>query len=199
VLDALTPLAQGSPSAPRLHVQFGAYATFLSFFGLADLPAHDPVRFRRVVDYASSMAWELYRDDLGDVRVRFLFADGGDVARVGLRAAPLFGREAVSLPWADFERGMARFAVRDRKAWCEACGETAGVCALYGGSATGSSSAGGKDTNGITTVVAGVIGALVAVVVVLGLLSLVMFFTGVKLVKKSVLKNMIPVEKLDDA
>ena len=197
ILDALEPIVQGNPSAPKMNIQFGAYATFLSFFGLADLPAYDSIRFKSIVDYASSMVFELYRDNLGDVRVRFFFANG-EASRVGLRQVPLFGQEVMNLAWPDFEAGMTKFAVRDRKAWCEACGETTGVCSLYDTLSNGSPSS-GNGSNGISTVVAGVIGAIVTLVVILGIQTLVMLLGGLKVVKKSVLRNMILVEKLDDA
>jgi hypothetical protein len=196
ILDAFEPIVQGNPSAPKVNIQFGAYATFLAFFGLADLPAYDSIRLKAIVDYASSMVFELYRNNLGDMRVRFFFANG-EASRVGLRQVPLFGQEVMNLAWPDFEAGMEKFAVRDRKTWCDVCGETTGVCASDDASAKSSSS--GKDSNGISTVVAGVIGAIVTLAVILCIQTLFMHFSGLKVVKKSVLKNMISVEKLDDA
>ncbi|KAA8576585.1 hypothetical protein EYC84_006685 [Monilinia fructicola] len=45
-------------SATPLTIQFGAYASFLSFFGLSGLAALSPT-FTTIVDYASSMTFEL--------------------------------------------------------------------------------------------------------------------------------------------
>jgi hypothetical protein len=47
-----------SKSAPKLSIQFGAHASFLSFFGLSQLLAMSD-DFTSIVDYASSMAFEL--------------------------------------------------------------------------------------------------------------------------------------------
>lgn len=45
-------------SAPKVNIQFGSYATFLSYFGLASLPLEDG-SFNGMPDYSSLMIWEL--------------------------------------------------------------------------------------------------------------------------------------------
>ena len=50
-----------SGGAKKLGVQFGAYATALSLFGLLDLPKTSS-DFTGVIDYASSLVFELVTD-----------------------------------------------------------------------------------------------------------------------------------------
>ncbi|OTB01552.1 hypothetical protein M426DRAFT_323440 [Hypoxylon sp. CI-4A] len=187
---------------PVVSIQFGAYASFLSFFGLAQL---DKVSadFTGVVDYASSIVFELVTNNTSisssssssyptsdDVSVRFLLANG-TAAENTPREYPLFGRSDTLLPWNTFVAEMNKFAVGDTPAWCLACGNTTGICA----STTSSSSTDDGDANasstksgnGVTLPVAGVIGALVTLVVILGVEGLVYALAGLKLVKKSTL------------
>lgn len=185
----------------KLGIQFGAYATFLSFFGLADLPAANP-DFRGVVDYASSMAFELFTPANGsssadvsdeDLYVRFLFHNGSASAADPLVAYPLFGGANETVGWADFVSGLEAFAVRTTEQWCVKCGNSTGTCAAYadevgsssggsGGSGSQKSSGGGS---GISTAVGGVIGAMVTLAVVLGLEALVMVLGGFRLARKN--------------
>ncbi|GME22912.1 Histidine phosphatase superfamily clade-2 [Neofusicoccum parvum] len=190
-----------SKGSKKLGIQFGAYATFFSFFGLADLPAANP-DFRGVTDYASSMAFELYTpaDNVtsasfpsqDDLYVRFLFHNGTASASSEPVAYPLFGGSNTSVSWTDFVAGMEKFAIRTTEQWCTKCGNTTGSCAAYAGE-SGSSSGSGSDesgsgsgkSNGISTAVGGVIGAMVTLAVVLGLEALVMVVGGFRLAKKN--------------
>src|SRR5262249_41716180 len=71
-------------ASPILTTHFGAYATFLSFFGLPTLPAASP-DFYGIPDYASAMIFELFAPNGSsssgipnpdDLQVRFLFHNG---------------------------------------------------------------------------------------------------------------------------
>lgn len=203
IVTQLNATLTGKSSQP-LAVQFGAYASFLSFFGLAQLQKVSD-DFTGIVDYAASMSFELVTnsDDVSgssypassDVSVRFLFSNG-TAAQNEPVAYPLFGQSETLLPWATFVSEMNKFAIADTASWCTACGNSTGVCAEY---ASGSSSSGSGDAssssastgsgsgNGISLPVAGVIGALVTLVVILGLEALVYLLAGLKLVKKTTL------------
>ncbi|KAK8049120.1 histidine acid phosphatase [Apiospora phragmitis] len=181
-----------SKSKSPLDIQFGAYASFSSFFGLAQLQKLS-ADFTGIVDYASSMAFELVTNSTSspvskdDVSVRFLFSNGtaGAVGNVPV-AYPLFGRSEILLPWSVFADEMNKFAIGDTKSWCTACGNSTGQCAQYASSGdNGSATAASKSGNGISTAVAGVIGALVTLVVILGIEGLVYVLAGLRLVKKS--------------
>ncbi|KAG4216831.1 hypothetical protein PC116_g34688, partial [Phytophthora cactorum] len=132
-------------------IQFGAYASFMSFFGLAQLDKLS-ADFTGVVDYASSIVFELVTNastssssssssypSLDDVSVRFLLANGS-AAQNAPREFPLFGRSQSPLPWSDFAAEINKFAIGDTAAWCQACGNTTGICASAASSSGGSSS-----------------------------------------------------------
>jgi hypothetical protein len=180
----------------KLGIQFGAYGTFMAFFGLAQLPAASD-DFTGIVDYASSFALELVTNSTAklpaaaDVSVRFLFSNGSaGIGEAGLAPFPLFGGKETLLPWATFAEQMGKFALGDTSDWCKACGNTAGVCATASVSSSGSGSSGSGDSagdsgsGGVSKPVAGVIGAVVALVVVLALEGLVMAVAGLRVIKK---------------
>ncbi|KAK8089517.1 histidine acid phosphatase [Apiospora hydei] len=194
ILQQLQSALDGkSKSTSPLGIQFGAYASFSSFFGLAQLQKLS-ADFTGIVDYASSMAFELVTNSTSspvsedDVSVRFLFSNGAAGAAGNVPVAyPLFGRSEVLLPWSAFAGEMNKFAIGDTKSWCTACGNSTGQCAQYasGSSSGGDATAASKSGNGISTAVAGVIGALVTLVVILGIEGLVYALAGLRLVKKS--------------
>ncbi|KAI0489550.1 putative histidine acid phosphatase [Xylaria cf. heliscus] len=197
IVEALNDTIAGRSKQP-LHIQFGAYGSFSSFFGLAQLPAVSD-DFTGVVDYAASMAFELVTNatvsdaypSADDISVRFLFANGS-AATVTPAAYPLFGQQETVLPWSTFVSEINKFAVGDTPDWCRVCGVTTGSCAsTSAGSGSGGDNAAtttkSGSGNGISLPVAGVIGALVTLAVVLGAEALIYFLSGVTFVKKSTL------------
>lgn len=181
----------------KIGVQFGAYATFASFFGLADLPSANP-DFRGVTDYASAMTFELFTNSseqvsstsypaVDDIYVRFLFHNGTTNSTSEPVAYPLFGTGRDTISWNDFTENMNKFSVGSNEDWCTACGNTTGTCAAYspdGASSTSSSSDKSGSGNGLSPVVNGVIGAMVTLAVVLGLEALVLAVVGLRVVSK---------------
>ncbi|PNP77445.1 hypothetical protein FNYG_09321 [Fusarium nygamai] len=189
IIEALEPLAEGK-KGPKVNIQFGAYAAFMSFFGLAGL---DKVSsdFKGVVDYASSMAFELVTNATNptadDVSVRFYFANG-TAAQHTPKLFPLFGKDQTTISWKDFKTGMSDFAIEDTKHWCKLCGNNDGTCASNSDDdSTSSQSSSGGSGNGVSKPVAGVIGALVTLVVILGVQAAFILLGGLRLVKKSTL------------
>lgn len=182
-------VAAKKTTAPRFNVQFGAYGTFMAFFGLANLPAVNP-DFYGICDYASSMAFELVAPTVdakeSDISVRFLFANG-TAAYHEFKNYPLFGQDKTTLPWADFKNGMSKFAVMNNQQWCNTCGNTSGSCAPNSTASTADQSSASGSSSGVSRPVAGVIGALVTLVVILGAQALVMLVGGVRFAKKSTL------------
>lgn len=92
------------------------------------------------------------------------------------------------MKWNDFKTSMMDFAIEDDQHWCSLCGNTDGACASNStssdnGSSSSSSSGGGG--GGVSKPVAGVIGALVTLVVILGIEAIIMLLGGLRLVKKS--------------
>lgn len=193
--------AADSLEGPKIGVQFGAYATFMSFFGLADLDEVDE-DFTGVTDYASSMVFEMFTNasstavtsanypSENDIFVRFLYHNGTASNKSQPEAYPLFGSGQNELRWSDFMDGMNGFSIGDAETWCHACGNTTGSCAAYAPvdaspSPTDSrSDVSGGCSDGVSPAVNGVIGAMVTLAVVLGIEGLIMLVGGFRVVKK---------------
>jgi hypothetical protein len=112
-------------SKTQVGIQFGAYASFLSFFGLAQLPAVSD-NFTGIVDYASAMTFELVTNSTvsstsypptDEISVRFLFSNG-TAAENPLTVYPLFGQSETVLPWKTFVSEMNKFAIGSQADWC---------------------------------------------------------------------------------
>ncbi|KAF2417256.1 phosphoglycerate mutase-like protein [Tothia fuscella] len=182
-----------SKGASKLGIQFGAYASFLSFFGLSNLTAASP-DFYGVPDYASSMVFELFSNGAAasefpsadDLQIRFLFHNGSAASSADPTPFALFGGNDMSIPWNRFSEKMEKFAIGTAEQWCNACGNSTGTCAGYGESGTSSSQSAPSHHNrhGISAAVGGVIGAMVTLAVLLGLGSLVILVGGMRLVSK---------------
>ena len=181
----------------KITIQFGAYGSFQSFFGLANLTSANS-DFFGVPDYTSTMTFELYTDAApspfpatSELRVRFLFHNGTTSNSSQPTTYPLFGGSALDLSWQDFTNGMQKFAIGDQKDWCQACGNTTGVCADATSSSSSndsnSASASSSDGsgNGMSLAVAGVIGAMVTLAVILGVEGLILLVGGLRLVNKN--------------
>jgi hypothetical protein len=183
----------------KMGIQFGAYASFLSYFGLANLTMANE-DFYGVPDYASAMVFELFANGTqsgfpaaSDLQIRFLFHNGTTSNSSEPIVYPLFGDSETSIPWTTFASKMNSIAVSTTEQWCTKCGNSTGSCAAYasssGSGSTGSSASGsgsGK-SSGISKAVAGVIGAMVTLAVILGLEALIMLVGGFRLINK---KNM---------
>ncbi len=196
----------------KLNIQFGAYASFLSFFGLAKLPAANP-DFYGIPDYAASMTFELFTTSpttpfpaAADIMVRFLFHNGTATNSSELITYPLFGQSKYTLPWSSFVDGMEKFAIGSQQAWCQACGNTTGICADIGSPSASSNTGSGSSTTsssssrgGVSPVVGGVIGAMVTLAVILIIEALVLSVGGVRLIRKKGLERTDREEKLEGA
>ena len=182
----------------KIGIQFGSYGTFSSFFGLADLPSVNP-DFFGIADYASSMVFELFTNASTEVSstnysgedelyVRFLWHNGTASNTSEPTAYPLFGSGQEALRWEDFTSGMNKFAIKNQEQWCTTCGNFTGTCAAYASEVTGGSNSGSNNSKGhiggMSLAVAGVIGAMVTLGVILGLEALILLLSGLRLVSK---------------
>ena len=197
IVQGLNTTIVGNGST-KLTIQFGAYGSFQSFFGLANLTQANE-DFYGIPDYASTMVFELYTDtnvssfpSTNDLRVRFLFHNGTTNSTSEPTAYPLFGSNSQNLSWADFTSGMGKFSIGNQNDWCSACGNTTGVCSSSvlsssgsDGNSSSSSSTNSNDSgNGLSPVVNGVIGAMVTLAVILGLEMLTLLLGGYRIVSK---------------
>lgn len=194
VLTALNKtISSGGKS--KLNIQFGAYATFLAYFGLSGL-AND-VEFTGMPVYASSMVWELVTNASGtgmpsesDINVRFLFHNGTSIeGSTELQTYPLFGQSDVEIPWTQFVDSTKKFAITSQEQWCQACGNSTGICSSTSDSSTNTSSSNSSSNGGMSLAVAGVIGAMVTLGVLAGLTALLLLAFNLRLVRKSALTS----------
>lgn len=206
----------GKGGKSKIGIQFGAYATFASFFGLADLSLVKE-DFMGIVDYASAMTFELFTNSsstsssssstpssLGEVEneedlyIRFLFHNGTSSSTSEPTIYPLFGTQQETITWKEFTAQMERFAIGSTEEWCLACGNSTGSCAGYSSSSSSSSSPsssssgngnGNGNGNGLSPAVNGVIGAMVTLAVILGLEALILGLGGLRIVSKKKMNN----------
>lgn len=148
------------------------------------------------------MVWELLTNasnvttfpSADDISVRFLFHNGTTSNISEPVAYPLFGGDQTIISWNDFVTGMDKFAISNQESWCKACGNSTGVCAssTSTSSSSGSSSGASSSTSstssshsgGMSKAVAGVIGAMVTLAVILGLEILALLIGGFRIVSK---------------
>lgn len=197
-MEALNTTITGQ-SATLFNVQFGEYANFLSFFGLAQLPAVS-VNFTGINNFASSMVFELVTNSsvtnvsypsLEEISVRFFFANG-TAGQAPLNQYPLFGQTQMELPWNTFVSEIDKFAIGNQSAWCSACGSSSTGCnttSTVSGTSSPSATASSSSGDGISRAVAGVIGAMVTLGVILALIALLMLVGKFRLVKKGKAAN----------
>ncbi|KAJ5177298.1 uncharacterized protein N7482_003175 [Penicillium canariense] len=192
ILSGLNETIATDGKKSKLGVQFGSYGTFMSFFGLVQLPAAS-VDFTGIADYASSMVLELVTNATGtgfpsedDISVRFMFHNGTITGSAEPTVFPLFGQSNDLLPWSDFKSGIEKIAVTSDDDWCNMCGNTDGKCASSTASTNAdSSSSSGSNSSGMSHAVAGVIGAMVTLAVILGLEALFFLVGGFRIAKRS--------------
>ncbi|KAJ5380727.1 uncharacterized protein N7496_003155 [Penicillium cataractarum] len=196
--EVLTSLNKtiSSGGKSKLNIQFGAYATFLAYFGLAGLSNN--VNFTGMPVYASSMTWELVTNTSGtgmpsesDINVRFLFHNGTSIeGSTELEAYPLFGQSDVEIPWTQFVDSTKKFAITSQQQWCQACGNSTGICSSTSDSSSNASSSKSSSSGGMSLAVAGVIGAMVTLGVLAGLTALLLLVFNLRLVRKSTLASL---------
>lgn len=178
----------------KLNIGFGSYGTIFSLFGLLQMPAAS-VNFTGIPDYASSMVFELVTDaegtdfptDKSDLSVRFLFHNGTITGGSEPTAYPMYGQSSELISWNDFVTKTTEIAVVNDDEWCTMCGNTDGKCASSDStsSSSGSASASSTGGSGISRAVAGVIGAMVTLAVILGLQALFFLVGGFRIAKRN--------------
>jgi len=196
-----TITAAGKVSGPKFAVQFGAYGTITSLFGLTNMTVVDPM-FYGIPGYASALTFELFTDSnytgafpaVDDLQVRLLWHNGSTTTGDDLtpEVYPMFGQSETSLAWTDFSSRMAGISVGSNAEWCVACGNTTGTCAgtssasAESGSDNSDSNAGGSH---MSNVVAGVIGAMITLGVIFGAEALILLVGGWRMVRKRTMRN----------
>lgn len=138
-----------------------------------------------IPDYASFLSFELLTNSTSitpapsDISVRFIFHNGTVSNTSAPAVYPLFGQSNEVIPWSTFVSEMSQVAIGDQASWCHVCGNTSAICASSSASSSSTSSSGG-----VSKATAGVIGAIVALAVLLGLEALFIVLGGYRLRKK---------------
>ncbi|KAJ5088975.1 ATPase AAA-type core [Penicillium argentinense] len=176
----------------KLGVQFGSYGTFFSWFGIMQMPkASDD--FTGIVDYASTFTLELVSNATGtefpssdDISVRFSFHNGTVSSSSEPTVFPMFGRSEDLISWSDFVTESEKIAIASDSEWCDLCGNTEGKCSSSSSNsdATSASTDSIGGSGGVSRPVAGVIGAMVTLAVILGLEALFFLVGGFTIAKR---------------
>ncbi|MCJ1259132.1 hypothetical protein MMC24_006967 [Lignoscripta atroalba] len=196
ILGLLFTNVETSGRRSKLNLLFTSFEPMISFAALAGLPPFYS-NFYGLPDYGSSMVFEMFSTnandsggypDPSDLRVRFLFRNGTDPTS-NLNAYPLFGRGdgSITMSLDDFATDIGRIMLASIGDWCTICGSMSVFCPAYTNSTfindSGSESDASTTTrhSGVQPVIAGVIGAIVALVVAGLLFALAMLIGGVRL------------------
>ncbi|KAI7162945.1 hypothetical protein KC349_g1661 [Hortaea werneckii] len=188
----------------KLSILFGDFEPLLSFFALNKLPGRN-ANFYGLPDFGSVAVLELFSwtNDTGsasfptstdDLYVRFWFRNGtqdsNEYENRVFRQYGLFNRgpSQMDMSWAEFERGMYRILLPSVGDWCLQCGAQNVFCSLWNSSLSVGSTAAMTATTSSSgsssrpaPAVAGVIGAVVALVVAGLIFTAVMLLGGVRL------------------
>jgi len=176
----------------------------MALFSLLELPTVNP-DFKYLPPFASAMAFELfsYSNDstegiypsVDDLWVRFLYLNGslGDEnPSPSIQAYSLFGRDPdqLDMPWQDFYSLMESVSLDNVGDWCLICTSSSIFCpALVGDDTSSTSLISSQKSSKVTPTVAGVIGAIVTLVVAGILFALLMLLGGVRLYRNQETKK----------
>lgn len=174
-----------------LTLLFGDQAPMVSLLSLIKADAHDTT-FRSIPPFASAIIFELFStgksssfpSSKNDLWVRFYFHNGTDYSAKQLTAFPTFGNgpSRTDMPWSEFEAQFANIAVPTVADWCHACSSASLFCTGVDEknlSLTLPSSLSRKKKS-ISPTVAGVIGAIVTLVLAALLFGLAMLLGGLR-------------------
>lgn len=179
----------------KLNLLFGAFEPMISFAALTQLPKTN-TQFYGMPEDGSSMVFELYSEGRNssagypynsELFVRFLFRNGTDPSSA-LITYPLFGRsETQALSFNDFVKLSRNIALASVGDWCNVCQSYTVFCRAFIGvdftNDNGSTSLAAPMAarNTMKPAVAGVIGAVVSLVVAGIVFAIAMLIGGVRL------------------
>lgn len=168
----------------KLNLLFGDFASLMSLIALTDLPSQNP-NFYGMANFASMAVFELfsYTDGSGnapfpsedELHVRFYFQNG---TNDDYQSYPLFGQgpDAIDMTWSDFQTSMYQLVPGSDGVWCDQCMSANLFCAYWDATRSLTASEIEGTNYKVEPVVAGVIGALVALIVASLIFAAVMFF-----------------------
>lgn len=197
IVGLLTLNIESKGELGKLNLLFGTFDPMISFAALTQLPKTN-TQFYGMPEDGSSMVFELYSEnhnssagypDTSELLVRFLFRNGTDSSSA-LITYPLFGRsETQTLSLNDFMTQSQNIALASIGDWCNACQSYSYTvfCAAFVGVDFTNSSGPNADSapvaakNTMKPAVAGVIGAVIALVGAGIIFAIAMLVGGVRL------------------
>lgn len=179
----------------KLTLMFGSFEPLLAFFSLSSLShGHSSNLFQDIPLPGSAMVFELFSVDSDissyptneDLWVRFLYRNSTDPEEP-LMEYPLFGRgySESSMKYNDFLSAMDSFAIRDLSVWCDVCDSPILFCAALEDNASGwigsAPTTSSKAVASLSPVVAGVIGAVMAIATIALAATSAAVFGGIRI------------------
>ena len=180
----------------KMTMFFGSFEPMMSFFALAGLFSTDQPEFYSIPGPGASMVIELltlvddtygtsdsYPSDTTNLFVRFLYSNGtSDDAQ--LTQYPLFGQgpDNQYMSISDFVAGLEPIMMLSIEDWCGECGSDSIFCPAFEDD-NGSSGGSGIVTSprrGLSPALAGVIGALVTLIVLALIVGAAMLLLGLR-------------------
>lgn len=172
---------------------FGDIDPMISLLSLLLMDARDP-NFRAIPPYASAIIFELFStgnnivfpQDEDDLWVRFYFHNGTTDYNGQLIAFPMFahGPSQTDMQWSDFNLMFSAIMMNTVEEWCKSCSAPSLFCTGVDADpimiSNPKSSQGSRYHGPVSPAVAGVIGAVVALVVAGLLFALVALACGIR-------------------
>lgn len=196
LLSALSSNIEWAGEYNKMTLMFGSYEPMVGFFSLADLLTPQTAQFYGLPLPGSTMIFELFSfasssdsnttlsfPSTDDLNIRFLFQNGTSADPV---AFPLFSHSPsrTTIPLSEFTAALQSFMILSVQDWCTTCSSAADFCLTNSSATSPSSGSSGASSSssrhGLNPAVAGVIGAIVALIVASLSLGLAMLLFGVR-------------------
>ena len=191
VIDMLMINFQSSGNSHKMSNIFISFEPMVSLFNLLGLADYRDV-FQAMPDLASSLVFELfsihpngafpsYPQSFGDLQIRVLFSQG-PATEGNLNPYPVLGndRNSLHMSLTDFIERLENMVVPNVQSWCTICNSNAVFCPGVTNGSIGLPEPAKSNGVVITPAVAGVIGGLIALVLVGLALIFAMLVFGVR-------------------
>ena len=195
ILSLLISSIENHGQSNKLNLLFTSFEPMISLAALTGLP-NMFTQFFGIPALGSSMVFEMFSitndssstyPDPSDLYVRFLFRNGTN-SNKNLDVYPIFGRSRSSnqMSLGDFVTSMESVMLSDVGNWCTICSSSIIFCAAFTDSASTNSTDSStntppkKSSPATHPAIAGIIGALIALVLAASTLATAMFFFGIR-------------------
>ena len=193
LLQAFYTTINTQGASDKMTLLFGSFEPMIAFAALADLASPQHSAFFNIPEPGSSFIFELFalRDndvgtypELDEIYVRFLYQNGTGEDSTAVEY-PLFGRSPslTMMSLSDFITGIENIMIYNVEDWCETCSSYSIFCPAFTDSNSNTILGQDSSRKGMNAAVAGVIGAVVALVVFGLIIAAIMLLGGCRLQK----------------